>query len=89
MWNLQVVCKGRCRIRLQTTYVFREITEHALLNEKLHRNFLNIDVKIIVDIYFLICRRKILVKILDFFVGFWSLSIKFCLGSLSMLQCTC
>jgi len=45
--------------------------------------------KIIVDINFLNCRRIILVKILDFFVGLWSLSSKFCLGSVSMLYLTC
>jgi hypothetical protein len=40
VWNLQVVYKGRCYIRLQTTDAFREITEKALHNEKLHTNVL-------------------------------------------------
>lgn len=46
-------------------------------------------VKIIVDIYFLIYRRINLVKILDFFVGLWSLSTNFCLRSLSTLYRSC
>jgi len=42
-----------------------------------------------IDIYFLICRRIILVQILDFFVGLWLFSANFYLGSLSILHRTC
>jgi hypothetical protein len=40
VWNLQVVYKGRCRIRLQTTDACREIMDQALRNEKSHSNIL-------------------------------------------------